>query len=126
MAPITHSQAAARKRFKFLSLPTELRLMIWKETFEPRILHITSKTTYNRPATRQSSDDSDVIYTIHYTHIHFKAREQPPIALQICHESRTLALKHYSPSFHSTTSPVEEWKLPAVKVMKTHAFENRL
>jgi hypothetical protein len=40
-------------------------------------------------------------------HFRFKSREKSPIALQICHESRTLALKHYTPSFHSTTSPVE-------------------
>jgi hypothetical protein len=112
MAPITgtRSQAAARKNFEFSLLPTELRLMIWKETFEPRILHITSEATYSydqRSAPRQSLDDSDidnVICAIRYTHIRFKAPEKPPLALQICHESRTLALKHYTPSFYSTTS----------------------
>jgi hypothetical protein len=96
------------KTFKLLSLPTELRLMIWNETFQPRILHITSeKTTLYRPVTQQSSDDSDeVIHAIRHTHTRFKAREKPPIALQICHESRALALKHYTPSFHSTISPL--------------------
>jgi hypothetical protein len=42
----------------------------------------------------------------HY-HYLFKSLEKPPIALQICHESRALALKHYITSFHSMTHPLE-------------------
>jgi hypothetical protein len=102
---VTTIMAATRKTFKLLSLPTELRLMVWNETFESRILHITSETTtLYRPVTQQSSDYSDVV--IHHIRTCFKAREKPPIALQICHESRALALKHYTPSFHSTISPL--------------------
>jgi len=73
--------------------------MIWNETFEPRILHITQETTTLRRATRRTWRE------IIYTHDRFKSREKPPIALQICHESRALALKHYTPSFHSRTTP---------------------
>jgi len=40
-------------------------------------------------------------------HFRFKSREKPPIALHVCHESRALALKHYIPSFHSTTFPLD-------------------
>jgi hypothetical protein len=106
MASSTHP--VVRKNVNFSSLPAELRLMIWKETIERRILHITSKTAilYRRdPAIRRSSD---VIWTTAHTHVRFKAREDSPIALQICHESRTLALKHYTPSFLSTTSPLPD------------------
>jgi hypothetical protein len=103
MAPITR---AGRKKFKFSSLPTELRLMVWKESVEPRILHITAETiTLPRPATRQSTGGS-WFWILNHTHVRFKAREPPPIALQICHESRTVALKHYTLAFHSTTSPL--------------------
>ena len=60
-------------------------------TFDPRILHITSKTT-----TKKTSQSKPV---------RFKARELPPVSLQICCESRALALKHYVASFHPMTSP---------------------
>jgi hypothetical protein len=84
------------KTFKFSSLPTELRLMVWNQTFEPRILHLTSQTI--------GLTDPD---GVRMTHLHFKLREKPPVALWICNESRTLALKHYTPSFHPTTLPLE-------------------
>jgi hypothetical protein len=71
--------------------------MIWNETFERRILHITSKTINPYGLSVQ-----------HDSIIRFKAHEPPPIALQICHESRTLALKHYTPSFLSTTFPLTD------------------
>jgi hypothetical protein len=105
MAPITRS--AARKTFKFSSLPTELRLMIWNKTFEPRILHITSETITLRSLEAISHRRRRCIRLPDPRHILFKSREKPPIALQICHESRTLALKRYTPSFHSMTSSPE-------------------
>jgi len=79
--------------------------MVWEATFEPRILHITSKTTFLRqlPNPRFRGCCRRPIPT----HIRYKSREKAPIALQICHESRTLALKHYTPSFYSSTSPPE-------------------
>jgi hypothetical protein len=68
--------------------------MIWRETFGPRILHITGET------------DSVIWQLLDRPHVWFKSREKSPIALQICYESRALALKHYTPSFHPTTSPL--------------------
>jgi hypothetical protein len=91
MAPITRS--AARKDYQFSSLPTELRLMIWRKSFESRILHITSETILSH------------LHKLTITHVRFKSREKPPIALQVCHESRALALKNHIASFHSYTFP---------------------
>jgi hypothetical protein len=79
--------------------------MIWRESFQPRILNITSKTTQHRNV---------------YSFIRFRALEPPPIALQICHESRALALKHYIPSFHSTTFP----SMHASEVKQTAIYFN--
>jgi hypothetical protein len=99
MAPITRS--ASRKASKFSSLPTELRLMIWTETFQPRILHITIERT--DPVFKRKSSRHRVVLKRTPRRLRFKSRDKPPVALQICHESRALALKHYTPSFHSTT-----------------------
>lgn len=70
--------------------------MVWRESIEPRILHIT---------TEKIAIPLPVGYCAKSTHIRFKSREKPPIVLQICHESRAVALEHYTPSFHSTTRP---------------------
>jgi len=118
MAPIT-SAAHTSRNFKFSSFPTELRLMVWEATFEPRILHITSETTYlpNPQKPRFYGCCRRVIPN----HIRFKSREKPPIALQICHESRTLALKYYIPSFQSSTSPLSR----ASEMKQTALYFNR-
>jgi hypothetical protein len=100
MAQVTRSTAG--KIFKFSSLPTELKLMVWKETFEPRILHITSEMI-SLQLTFPPGQGACV--NVPNAHLRFKSREPPPIALRICRESRALALKHYTLSFHSSTSP---------------------
>jgi hypothetical protein len=74
--------------------------MVWNETFEPRILHIVAQTLSLAEPHAQIRRGKMSPF-----HVRFKSREKPPIALQICHESRTLALKHYTPLFHSTTHP---------------------
>src|ERR1700730_17384836 len=99
-APVTCSTSG--KTFKFSSLPTELRLMVWKETFEPRILHITSEMISSQ-LTFPPGQGGCV--NLPHAHLRLKSREPPPIALQICREFRALALKHYTLSFHSSTSP---------------------
>jgi hypothetical protein len=78
--------------------------MVWRESFEPRILDITAITTSpRRPTTMviQSFTGQDT------ARFRFKSREMAPIALQICHESRAFALKHYMSAFHSRTIPLE-------------------
>ena len=92
------------------SLPAELRLMIWKATIVPRLLHITVEKIKLgkkvRPGQKQlakrKSTPSD--REIH-THVRFRASEKCPITLHICHESRMEALKYYTPSFYSSTLP---------------------
>jgi len=97
-------RSVARWGFKFSSLPTEIRLMIWRESIEPRILHITSGMI-------TLPDPDLVVDRLAYygrpdiSHVWFKSHEKPPVTLQICRESRAVALKHYVASFRSTTYP---------------------
>jgi hypothetical protein len=102
MAPIIRS--TTRKTFKFSSLPTELRLMVWRESMERRILHITTeKTILPEPIIRKKRSRAHrSCYRGISTHVRFKSCEKPPVALQICRESRAAALEYYTPSFHST------------------------
>jgi hypothetical protein len=102
MAPITRSTRSATRK-KFSSLPDELRRMVWEATIVPRILHITVETIKLPPLEpptgrrRKSSPP--------HNHVRFRAVEKCPATLHVCHESRTVALKHYTPSFHSSTYP---------------------
>jgi hypothetical protein len=68
----------------FMKLPQELRLKIWRHTFEPRKIVI------------RVESDASFCPNAHYQH---------PIALQICSESREEALKWYKVYFHGSDYP---------------------
>ena len=113
--------SASQMTVMFSSLPPELRLMVWRESFEPRILHIASEKV-NLPGPRFISRTRHGCCHRRSipNHIRFKSHEKPPLALQVCRESRTLALKHYTPSFHSSTCPLQR----AAEVNQTALYFN--
>jgi hypothetical protein len=93
---------AFTNRKTFSTLPAELRTVIWEATFVPRILHITIEQCGRHMHPQPPNPGPCTIRTRCVNHQRrLKALGRPPIALQVCYESRTVALKHYKPSFHS-------------------------
>jgi hypothetical protein len=76
--------------------------MIWEATFVPRILHITIKQCERHMHPQPPNPGPCTIRTrCEHHQRRLKALEKPPIALEVCYESRAVALKHYKPSFQS-------------------------
>lgn len=69
----------------FIRLPSELRLQIWALAIPRRLIKMTRKIRPHR-------------WKI------FQTRPATPTLLQVCHESRTVALSHYKPLFGFYTS----------------------
>ncbi|KAK3387148.1 hypothetical protein B0H63DRAFT_150901 [Podospora didyma] len=75
----------------FGALPPELRLKIWECLIQPRIVLAACFDSRFKDRKRAQLESRP-------------CRPSVPVLLQVCHESRTLALRHYELSF--------SWKLP--------------
>jgi hypothetical protein len=72
----------------FKALPTEIRLKIWRTTWEPRTVEVYMHTT------DKAQDDANLFSSSIY-----RSTSPLPATLSICSESRYETLKHYKPSF---------------------------
>jgi hypothetical protein len=100
----TEPNATAASTFTlFPLLPMELRLKIWYFTFSPRILQYQLATIHLIGIITAVPGDPDCYHQ-------FSSKSQSsqtlPMALQVCHESRSFALEHYILSFTSTSIPM--------------------
>jgi hypothetical protein len=77
-----------KEPFSFADLPAELRLLIWRSCWEPRIVELYSWMT-DEAQDSVSLLSSDV----------YRSTSKPPQTLFICRESRYETLKHYKRSF---------------------------
>jgi hypothetical protein len=111
MALITRS--ASRKAFKFSSLPTELRLMIWTETFEPRIQDMWTQHIAGR---LPSFGSLEMLILVIEREVGGNGKELIRVNMEseLVEARDRLVLQGGS----------KEWKPPVVKVMTRRAFEN--
>ncbi|KAL8348525.1 hypothetical protein RB601_002419 [Gaeumannomyces tritici] len=79
----------------FSSLPTELRLQIWRASFQPRAVEV------------RYQPETDECHTI--TH--------PPAVLQVCHESREEAARHYRKAFGTKTHEATIFFNPSIDIL---------
>lgn len=83
----------------FPKLPTELRLKIWEYLLAPRIVAIACLDAEALP----SDEEPEEPWT-NFPEFEVPAPRAVPVLLLVNRETRTLALKHYSPAF--------AWKVP--------------
>lgn len=87
----------------FPLLPLELRLKIWYFTFSPRILQYELASIHIVSVITAVPGDPDCY---HQFSTKSQSSAAPPMALQVCHESRSFALEHYLASYSSTPIPI--------------------
>jgi hypothetical protein len=84
----------------FPLLPLELRHKIWAQTFQPQILEYRLLTTHVPGFVLTQVGDPTS-----YNQFSCIKAPQIPIALQVCHESRSFALEQYILSYGGTEPP---------------------
>jgi hypothetical protein len=84
----------------FPLLPLELRRKIWAHTFQPQILEYSFRTTHVLCIVLTKIGEPRS-----YNEFSSNKPPQIPVALHICHESRSFALEHYILSSGGTEPP---------------------
>ncbi|AEO68251.1 uncharacterized protein THITE_160095 [Thermothielavioides terrestris NRRL 8126] len=72
------------------ALPTEIRLMIYRRTWKPRLVRLDRKS---------SQEDRQEMGEHGHDGLRLRARSAPPLTMHISAESRRETLRHYKPFF---------------------------